>query len=100
MPKTQTKEEEVGPQGTNPVLREIELSKLDSNPWQPRATQPTDEELAELMNSIKAVGQKMPILVRPDPKREGRFQIGDGAMRRLVTGKLGMKTIMAMVQPL
>jgi len=100
MPKTPTKKEEADQQLVSPALREIELSKLDSNPWQPRSTQPTDEELAELMNSIKAVGQKMPILVRPDPKREERFQIGDGAMRRLVSGKLGLKTIMAMVQPL
>jgi ParB/RepB/Spo0J family partition protein len=84
-----------------PVLAEIELSRIESNPWQPRGpTDPSDEEVQNLLNSIKAVGQKMPILVRSHPEKEGRFQLGDGAMRKFVQGKLGKKTIKAVIEPL
>ena len=99
MTKPTPKKEAVAP-SDSPALAEIELKRIESNPWQPRTTAPTDEELGDLLNSIKAVGQKMPILVRPSPKKENAYQVGDGAMRVLVQRKLGKKTITAMVQPL
>jgi hypothetical protein len=99
MVKPTTKGEAVAP-SDSPTLAEIELSRIESNPWQPRTTAPTDEELGALLNSIKAVGQKMPVLVRANPKKEKFFQLGDGAMRMLVQRKLKKKTIIAMVQPL
>jgi len=85
----------------SPELAEIELSRIESNPWQPRGpTDPSDEEVQNLLNSIKAVGQKMPILVRQHPEKSGRFQLGDGAMRKLIQGRLGKKTIKAVIEPL
>lgn len=100
MAKAQPKTKQTGDPITSPAFAEIELSRIDSNPWQPRATAPTDEELADLMNSVKAVGQRVPILVRPRPDKPGRYQVGDGMMRKLVAAKLGLKTVRAMVEQL
>ncbi len=87
---------------TEPELRMIELSKLDPNPWQPRKIKITagDIELQDLRDSIKAVGQKTPIRVRPHPTMTGHFQIADGAMRFIVQKSLGRKDILAIVETL
>jgi len=87
-------------QETTPTLMEIGRDKLVSNPWQPRKTLPTDEELGDLLNSIKAIGQKTPILVRPHPTKAGIYEVADGAMRVAVQRRLHKPTILAMVEPL
>src|SRR6266487_450755 len=97
-----TEDKEVPNRVGNPVLAgiefaEIELGKIESNPWQPRSVAPTDDELADLMSSIKAVGQINAIKVRPHPTKEGRYQRADGAMRSLALGKLGRKTVLAQI---
>jgi len=97
--KTSTKSE-TDPLRISPEFAEIELNKIESNPWQPRKTAPTDEEIADLMSSIKAVGQTSPIRVRPTPAKEGRFQVGDGSMRIQAMRALGLKTIRALIEPL
>jgi len=100
MAKKNTKTEKSDPLRITPEFAEIELNKIESNPWQPRKTAPTDEEIADLMSSIKAVGQTSPIRVRPNPLKENRFQVGDGAMRIQAMRALGLKTIRAIIEPL
>lgn len=103
-----TKPKEVGRSLPTPALaelREIELSKIEAFeakdwPRNPRTIQPTEEEFEPLKNSIKAVGQKVPIRVRPHPDKPGKFQLADGAMRRRAVAELGKKTILAMVESL
>jgi ParB-like chromosome segregation protein Spo0J len=100
MAKSTTKKSVPVPREQVPELADIELTKIDANPWQPRITQQTEEEIADLAASITAVGQLMPIGVRPHPTREGRYQRFDGAMRCLASARAGKKTVRAIIEPL
>ncbi len=60
--------------------RSINVDLLDANPYQPRTT--FDEAaLAELAADIKEHGVLQPLLVRPYPTVEGRYQIVAGERR-------------------
>ena len=60
--------------------RSITIDLLDANPYQPRTT--FDEAaLAELAADIKEHGVLQPLLVRPYPTEEGRYQIVAGERR-------------------
>ncbi|MDR3489812.1 MAG: plasmid partitioning protein RepB [Bradyrhizobium sp.] len=61
--------------------------------------QGTDADHEILMASIKEHGQQVPILVRPHPERDGRFQIAYGRRRLRAIKELG-KTVRAVVKPL
>jgi len=100
MAKKNTKTEKSDPLRITPEFAEIELNKIETNPWQPRKTAATDEELAEMMDSIKAVGQTSPIRVRRNTTKDGFFQAADGWMRVQSMRKLGMKKIRAIIEPL
>lgn len=76
---------------------EIKLSDIRANPSQPR--QVFDEAaLDELANSIAAKGVIQPILVRPDPKSGGKYQIVAGERRWRASKRAGLKTIPAVVK--
>lgn len=45
--------------------------------------QPKPADVAELAESINALGQIAPIVVRPHPKKDGHFEIASGARRRV-----------------
>ena len=55
-------------------VTEIPLDQIRRNPAQPRRTF-GETELRELADSIRAKGVLQAILVRPDPKEAGRYQI-------------------------
>jgi ParB family transcriptional regulator, chromosome partitioning protein len=59
----------------------------------------SDEELCALVDSIRDHGQQVPILVRPHPAKEGRFQIAYGRRRLLAVQEIGRK-VKAIVKPL
>ena len=60
--------------------RHVAVDLLSANPFQPRRI--FDEtDLRELTESIRANGILQPIVVRPDPKFDGRFQIVAGERR-------------------
>jgi ParB family chromosome partitioning protein len=61
-------------------LRTIAVELLEPNPDQPRK-QFTENELAELAESIAEKGLLQPILVRPLPGHTGRYQIVAGERR-------------------
>src|SRR5262245_21675897 len=60
--------------------RQVAIDLLGPNPQQPRRM--FDEtELRELTESVRANGILQPIVVRPDPRASGRFQIIAGERR-------------------
>lgn len=71
-------------------LRDIEPHMIDDDG--PRDRLAIDEaSIAELVESIRAHGQIVPILVRPDPERPSRFKIVYGRRRLAALKALGIK---------
>jgi ParB family chromosome partitioning protein len=76
---------------------EISIDLIRRNPAQPRRT--FDEaELRELADSLKTKGVLQAILVRPDPKEQGKFQIIAGERRWRAARLAGLATIPAVVR--
>lgn len=61
----------------------LDPNKIDRSPFQDRfeGDAETDSELELLKASIAAEGQKVPVLVRPHPSKEGRYQLAYGYRR-------------------
>ena len=64
-----------------------------------RLSRPIDDEHRRLVASIRAVGQQVPILVRPHPSAEGRYQTAYGHRRRDAAAELGIR-VRAVVRPM
>jgi ParB family chromosome partitioning protein len=73
---------------------EVELSRVDPNPFQPRREFPA-AELEELEASIRESGLLQPIVVRP---RGERFQIVAGERRFRAAQRLGLRSLPAQVR--
>ncbi|MGL3607894.1 plasmid partitioning protein RepB [Rhizobium sp. G187] len=58
-----------------------------------------DPQFAELIESIRESGQQVPILVRPHPEHEGRFQVAYGHRRLRAAQALGVE-VKALVRTL
>ena len=82
------------PRGTITGSGEIELSKIDVNPNQPRKTF-DDASLGELAQSIKTHGVLQPITV---VKNKDRYMIVSGERRFRASQKAGLKTIPAQIK--
>jgi ParB family chromosome partitioning protein len=80
------------------ALREIPISDIRSNPFQPRKTfKPA--ELAELQESLRSSGLLQPITVRTKPEGKG-FEIIAGERRLRAASALGWERIPAVVKEL
>lgn len=77
---------------------EIDPLLIDEGGMQDRLETDDDAD-AGLRNSIAEYGQQVPVLVRPHPEREGRFQIVYGRRRVLAMRDLG-QTVKALVRDL
>jgi ParB family chromosome partitioning protein len=77
--------------GTSP---EVELGRLEPNPWQPRLALDT-ARLSELAESIRQSGVVQPILVRP---RGQRFQIIAGERRWRAAREAGLATVPVVIR--
>ncbi|MEM1105309.1 MAG: ParB/RepB/Spo0J family partition protein [Pseudomonadota bacterium] len=77
--------------------REIALSDISPNPAQPRQVFDSGA-LDELSQSIQRKGVLQAILVRPDPKAEGAFQIVAGERRWRAAKLAGLSSIPAVVK--
>ncbi len=75
-------------------LREIELSRITSNPYQPR-TSWDEKELADLAESIRENGIIQPIIVRPKDKG---FELIAGERRFRAAKLVSLKTIPALIR--
>jgi len=79
--------------------REIPIELIHRNPAQPRQHF-SEEELAELEESIRATGVLQPILVRPSPSRTGEYEIVAGERRWRASQRAALKAIPALVREL
>jgi len=80
---------------TESRIFEIEISKIEANPFQPR--QDFDEEkLSELAASIQQYGLIQPVTVRKI--NDGRYQLISGERRYRASLKVGLKQIPAYVR--
>jgi len=80
-------------------IRQIPIDLLEPGPFQPRG--PMDQTaLAELADSIRVRGILQPLLVRPHPSVEGRFQIIAGERRWRAAGIAGLHEAPALVRTL
>lgn len=74
---------------------EIEISKIEPNPYQPR-TEFNQEAIEELSESIKLLGLIQPITVRP--LENGRYQIISGERRFRASKLAGLESIPAYIR--
>jgi ParB family chromosome partitioning protein len=79
--------------------REIPIELVHRNPAQPRQHF-SEDELAELEESIRATGVLQPILVRPSPRRTGEYEIVAGERRWRASQRAGLTVIPALVREL
>ncbi len=76
---------------------EINIDHIRRNPAQPRRSF-DDGELRELAESLKTKGVLQAILVRPDPKEAGKYQIIAGERRWRAARMAGLTSIPAVVK--
>jgi len=77
------------------AINEIDVSKIEANPWQPRS-EFDEEALNELAESIKVQGIIQPITVRALNDRE--FQLISGERRLQASKKAGLKSVPAYIR--
>jgi len=77
------------------ALREIPLSSVRPNPYQPRK-QFDEQSLSTLVDSIRAIGVLQPVLVRE--VGEGEYELIAGERRWRASRRAGLQTIPALVQ--
>ncbi len=77
---------------TNIQKTKIDLSLIEVNSKQPRKTF-DDDKLLELSNSIKNIGQIVPIIVRESPKNKNKYIVVAGERRWRASKLAGLKTI-------
>ena len=79
----------------NEAIKEVELSSIEVNPFQPR-THFDEEALEDLTASIKTLGLIQPITVRE--LDNGRFQIISGERRMRASKNAGLTTVPAYIR--
>lgn len=89
--------EKISGSGATPrgAISEIEISKIEANPWQPRSDFDEDA-LNDLAESIKVQGIIQPITVRA--LSENEFQLISGERRLQASKKAGLKAIPAYIR--
>jgi ParB family transcriptional regulator, chromosome partitioning protein len=79
--------------------RYLAIELIQRNPAQPRRYF-DENELAELADSIRTRGVLQPVVVRPAPSLDGRFELVAGERRWRAAQKAGLTQIPAVVQDL
>ena len=78
--------------GAEREVRRLPIDLVDPNPFQPRSTF-DEESLRDLADSIRTQGMLQPVLVRPHPDVETRYQIVAGERRWRASGLAGLHDI-------
>jgi ParB family transcriptional regulator, chromosome partitioning protein len=78
-------------------VRQLALDQLEPNPFQPRSTIDAGA-LDELTQSIRVSGILQPLLVRPHPTQQDRFQIIAGERRWRATAAAGLHEVPTLVR--
>lgn len=76
---------------------EIEVDRIDANPRQPR-TFFDEDQLSELVHSIREIGVLQPVVVRQKPGDPERFELIMGERRLRATKDAGLSTIPAIIR--
>lgn len=84
-------------QASTSSVSTIPIDLLESNPFQPRGMM-EPAQLEELAESIRTQGLLQPIVVRPKPGQEGRYEIVAGERRWRASGLAGLHEIPAVVR--
>ena len=80
-------------------IRSLSIDQLEPGPFQPR-TAMEPEALRELTESIRARGVLQPLLARPHPKDQGRYQIIAGERRWRASQQAGLHEVPVLVREL
>ncbi|MGH7068135.1 MAG: ParB/RepB/Spo0J family partition protein [Acetobacteraceae bacterium] len=80
-------------------VQSLPIERLEPGPFQPR-TAINEPAMAELVESVKARGILQPILARPHPADDRRFQIIAGERRWRAAAAAGLAEVPALVRPL
>lgn len=83
--------------GSESAPREIAIADIRANPSQPRQHF-AEAALDELADSIRSKGVLQAILVRPDPKKTGQYQIIAGERRWRAAKRAGLTHIPATIK--
>jgi ParB family chromosome partitioning protein len=75
----------------------VPVDSIEANPYQPRRTF-SPQEMQELVDSIKEHGVLQPILVRPNPADETRYQLIAGERRWRASQAAGLKEVPAIIR--
>ncbi|MBZ5564850.1 MAG: ParB/RepB/Spo0J family partition protein [Acidobacteriia bacterium] len=86
-------------EATTTGLEQIPVDQIEPNPFQPRR-QFADEGLKELAESIRGSGVVQPVLLRPAPGQEGRYQLVAGERRWRAAKLAELESVPAVVRPL
>lgn len=78
-------------------FREIEPSRIHPNSQQPR-TVFDEDDLAELVGSIREIGVLQPIVVRPSRERPGDFELIMGERRWRASQEAGLERVPAIIR--
>lgn len=89
--------EYLGDEAPSGDVRRVPLRAIVPNPLQPRREFP-EEELAELAGSIRENGLLQPLVVRPAPGAEGRFELVAGERRLRAIRSLQWEDVAAVVR--
>lgn len=76
---------------------EIDVELIEPNPRQPR-TVFDEDQLAELVHSIREIGVLQPVVVRRKPGADERYELIMGERRLRATKEAGLETIPAIVR--
>ncbi|WP_235345290.1 ParB/RepB/Spo0J family partition protein [Brevibacterium sp. UCMA 11754] len=76
---------------------EIDVDRIDANPRQPR-TFFDEDQLSELVHSIREIGVLQPVVVRQKPSDHERFELIMGERRLRATKDAGLSTIPAIIR--
>ena len=90
---------EVSNAPTGVTIQSISIDALEPGPFQPRLSMAPDA-LAELVESIKARGILQPLLARPHPAENGRFQIIAGERRWRAAQQAGLHEVPVLLRDL
>ena len=78
-------------------IRMVGIDDIEGNKWNPNSMEA--EFFEALTTEVKANGMPQPILVRPHPEKEGKFEIVDGEHRWKSSRIAGKKRIAVVVVP-
>lgn len=76
-------------QSMSQTLRDIDTALIDPSPFSDRIAI-SEEDIQDLRDSIERSGLRVPILLRPNPEKQGRFIIVYGRRRLAALKSLGM----------